>query len=68
MIGLNFGFIQLNVGTLNTENVVLISERRPEKEVDKKLNLNPITFFIKHSDTLPQGRREPRGLLGQGGT
>lgn len=52
LIVLNFGFIQLNVCTLNKEIVVLISERRPENMV-RKLNLNQ-----KHSDTLLQDRRE----------
>jgi len=60
---MNFGFIQLNVAH-NTETVVFILERRPEKEINK-LNLNPITFYIKHSDAFPQGRKELRGLLGQ---
>lgn len=46
LIVLNFGFIQLNVCTLNKEIVVLISERRTENIV-RKLNLNQ-----KHSDTL----------------
>lgn len=46
LIVLNFGFIQLNVCTLNKEIVVLISERRTEN-IFRKSNLNQ-----KHSDTL----------------